>query len=516
MLREARLVAGHQAQRCDIQSVCIAESISPVPPERCAQLLLTTGGDWPRDEAGARQVIRALAASGVAAVVLSTTPHLPSFPPSSIREAQASALPLLEISGDIAFYRLAHDVHAHLVHKRIDLMQRCDEINRTLTITALSANSLDDLAQALGLCLGRTVRFLSADGTAMGTYLTAGYAPAPAMHRGAYLQYLQDHRVIERMNAEMAPVIVERCDAGDAPRRLVSAMRIGGDIAGFAMIDENATPIGPTEIRAIEHASLIGALHLSHARALHLQEERLGYSMVAALLEGKFVETPAALERARMSGWDAQAPYRICLMLLGEPLPLSREGFSRREQWVERLRRYLDDIGQPPLIVVSLNQIRFLLSPGVAPASLWRQLGHRTSALAVSREHVGIDGMAKGGEDVQSLLPSLKPGKIHYFEQIMFPRALLGDANARALFIDSQLGPLLADKRQKPLLETLRALCEEGFQWAATARRLNVHISTVHYRVERIEAMLGVDFDTQSSRFEVQVAMAMLGLTEDS
>ncbi|MNT99096.1 carbohydrate diacid transcriptional activator CdaR [compost metagenome] len=64
-------------------------------------------------------------------------------------------------------------------------------------------------------------------------------------------------------------------------------------------------------------------------------------------------------------------------------------------------------------------------------------------------------------------------------------------------------------------METLEALCAEGFQLANTARRLGVHISTLRYRLERIESMLGIPLEDQANRFELQVAVALYKLTAE-
>jgi PucR family transcriptional regulator, purine catabolism regulatory protein len=57
-------------------------------------------------------------------------------------------------------------------------------------------------------------------------------------------------------------------------------------------------------------------------------------------------------------------------------------------------------------------------------------------------------------------------------------------------------------------------LCQEGFQLAVSSRRLDVHISTLRYRLERIAALIGVSLEDQAIRFELQVAVALMRLTE--
>jgi purine catabolism regulator len=111
------------------------------------------------------------------------------------------------------------------------------------------------------------------------------------------------------------------------------------------------------------------------------------------------------------------------------------------------------------------------------------------------------------------MLDLLRPGRIHYFDEVLFSQALLGDRNAREIFVEKRLKPL-RDEKSGALLDTLEALCDEGFQLAGASRKLGIHISTLRYRLERIETLLDVTLEDQEKRFELQVAIAMLRLMQ--
>ncbi|ODP31087.1 PucR family transcriptional regulator [Pandoraea sp. ISTKB] len=508
-LRGANIVAGMSGIDRDITWVHIVDHPDIAAWVEPGHLLLSTGYNWPKDDAQQRAMIRSLSERGLAGVVLAVPKFLTHFPDASREEANDVGLPLLELDWDVPFSAITEHIHSSIIRCQSELIQRSYEIHRALTNAALTANTLSDLACALGELLDRAVNFVDPDGLLLGTSERKTSDADVSARERSYMRLLHNRIILRRIQDSVDPILVEAQGEVGVPRRLGCPIRIRGEIAAIVFVDEGDCELGELDIRATEHASIIAALHLAHMRALHLQEERLGYALVGTLLEGKFEETPSALERARLSGWDPAGNYRVCLVLLDEPLPLSREGFLRRERWVERLRKYLEGIEQPLLVLVSLNQITFFLQSHHEPEPLWRVLGSRGAALAVSREHSGVIGMARGGEDVQSLLPLLKPGKVHHFHEVMFPRALMGDPGARELFVDSRIGPLLADKKGEALMETVEALCAEGFQLANTARRLGVHISTLRYRVERIESMLGTTLERQDSRFEIQVAVAL-------
>lgn len=511
LLRDAVVVAGARGLGNEIAWVHMVDHPDIAKWVTPGQLLLSTGYNWPKEDEAASELVRALADRGLAGVVLAVPEFLAHFSPATKAAADRIGLPLLELPWHVPFSSITQEVHARIIRDQSAIIERSEAIHLALTHAAINANSLDDLAHALGKLLGRDVNFVDQDGQLLG-----GVDPSATRRETErrFMQALTLSPAFRRVQDSVSPVAIEGDAALGVPRRLGSPVRIGGELVAIVWVDEGAAPLGELDVRATEHASIIAALHLSHTRALHMQEERLGYTFVASLLEGRFDEGPASLQRARLNGWDPAADYRVCLILLDEPLPLPREGMIRLERYVERLRRHLKSVGEPALLFVSLNQITFLLRAHQDPEAVWKILSSRGSAMAVSRVHRGAPGIAQGGADVASLSERLKPGRIHHFEEVLFPRALLGDANARRLFIAKKLGPLRGGSKSEPLLATLSALCEEGFQLAATARRLDIHISTLRYRVERIESALGLSLESQADRFEVQVAMMLMQLTE--
>lgn len=57
------------------------------------------------------------------------------------------------------------------------------------------------------------------------------------------------------------------------------------------------------------------------------------------------------------------------------------------------------------------------------------------------------------------------------------------------------------------LVRTLRVFLAENGSWVRTARRLHVHVNTVHYRVGRIEELTGRDLGGLDDRLDLRVAL---------
>ncbi|MFF2779122.1 PucR family transcriptional regulator [Streptomyces sp. NPDC058052] len=82
-------------------------------------------------------------------------------------------------------------------------------------------------------------------------------------------------------------------------------------------------------------------------------------------------------------------------------------------------------------------------------------------------------------------------------------------AGIREIYRGTVLAPLLGAVRGSGamLLETLEVFLAHDGSWARTAEALHVHVNTVHYRVERIEALTGRDLSRLDDRLDLRAAL---------
>lgn len=526
MLREANIVAGAQALHREIRWVHMVDHPDIAQWVKPGELLLTTGYSWPEDETASRDLVRSLNAIGLAGVVLAVPRFREHFPKEAIEEADRVGLPLLELPWRVSFSEVTHEILEKIINFQGDLIERSEKLHRALTNAAVSATSLSDIAAALTRLLDRFVIFTDPAGRVLGG---SDSADALALLEPQLVEAVRGGAL--PMDASMIhrPLVAPFAIGARTLRRLVFPVRLQDSVVALIWLDLDGPDAGADsrdvdgsegerdafDTRAIEHASVVAALHMMHQQQLAQQEDRLGYALVAGLLDGEFSESAAALERARVCGWSESKSYRVCLILLDEPIPMTTEGLERRERWATALKRQLRAQKLPELIVVWLNQIKFIVPEEASVSALWEALSDRRAALAISRVHSGIRGMAAGAKDVDALIATMRPGRLHQFDEILFPRALMGDADARDLLIERLIGPLVETRRGEALLETLGTLADEGFQLANTAKTLGVHISTLRYRVERIESTLKLSLEDPKVRFQLQVAVTLYRLRDD-
>src|SRR5205807_425933 len=108
-------------------------------------------------------------------------------------------------------------------------------------------------------------------------------------------------------------------------------------------------------------------------------------------------------------------------------------------------------------------------------------------------------------------------GQVVAFEDLGLYRLLFQVANPAELdgFVDQVLGDLLAydARHQAELVLTLGSFLRNNASPQATARELAIHVNTVSYRLQRIQAVSGLRLDEAEDRLLAGVALKIIAGT---
>jgi PucR family transcriptional regulator, purine catabolism regulatory protein len=513
ILRRAHLVAGEGGLAREIHRVHIVDMPDILPWVQPGQLLLTTGYAFPREEADGRALIRALAENNLAGIGLAVPRFFDHFPAAFCDEADRLDFPLLEIPWEIPFALITEELHKVILTEQAYVLEKSEQIHRSLTQAALEADNLQDIAHPLCQLLNRTVVFENAGGDLLGYAAVAG-ENQPEFSTEILHRHLKAAGLVNALDNASAAMQIPPVPEQDFPARLACPIRLKGELAGRVWILEGDTPLSDLDLRAAEHAALVAALQITHQRALASLEMRVGYSFLTSLLEGRFEATPQTLERARLQGFSVTMQYRVGMFILNDEIPLSREGVVRRETFVERLRDVLHSMKTTPLVSVSLNQIPFLLPEALDSTLLWERLREPGAGFGLSRAYSGFNGISQGYQELLAMLPHVHFGSFQRYEDLLLPRVLLGDAGARRVFLQETLGVIEQQKHGDMLVETVIAFARSGFHLRRTAEAMHLHPKSLHYRLEKVTELTGTDFESPEVRFRLQLAAQLLMLRD--
>jgi DNA-binding PucR family transcriptional regulator/putative methionine-R-sulfoxide reductase with GAF domain len=332
-----------------------------------------------------------------------------------------------------------------------------------------------------------------------------------------------------------------RINAGRPPRPLdVVPVRAGAEMLGLLAVGaEEASVESEGRLRALEHGSTVLALELSKERAAAEVERRLRGDLVEEVLAGALEADEAERVARQAERLGHRLPQRAWVVVLEADDDKTEAALAARGQQ-DRLDGALSGLVRsrlPGALTLVRSSSAVFLVPDELAADLASVEKLAAQILAASgpvmkpgSASVGIGNLANGVSELarshvearQALRLTRRAGgkaRVASYRSLGAFRLLLEVQSPDALrrFVHELLGPLLeyAQSRDTPLLETLEALSSERWVRRAAARHLGIHINSMTYRVERIEALTGLQLDDPETRVAISIALrarAMLGM----
>ncbi len=332
-----------------------------------------------------------------------------------------------------------------------------------------------------------------------------------------------------------------RINAGRPPRPLdVVPVRAGAEMLGLLAVGVDEEKMDAEgRVRALEHGSTILALELAKERAAAEVERRLRGDLVEEVLAGGLEAEEAERIARQAERLGHRLPQRAWVVVLEADDDKTEAALAARGQQ-DRLDGALNGLVRSRL-PGALTLVRPASAVFLVPDELANDLATveklAAQVLAAAAPvmkpgsgSVGIGNIANGvGELARSHIEARQAlrltrragsrGRVASYRSLGAFRLLLEVQSPEALrrFVDELLGPLLqyARSRDTPLLETLEALSAARWIRRAASRQLGIHINSMTYRVERIQALTGLQLDDPETRVAISIALrarAMLGM----
>lgn len=511
----ARIVAGGDVGDVDVHWVHVVTEPEPDPWIKEGLLVLTTGQGFSRAEAEQRRFVRLLAARRIAGLVLAVPDYFSAFPAAMLEEAERCGLALMEIAWEVPFVEITESLHAQILDEQYREIRTSAEVHRQLSQAAVEFTGLQDLAETLGRLIQRAVLIESVSGSVLGYHRmpdSEDELRARTLRIGQstdeYERYLEDIGMLSELHASTRPVRVPASPDGAIAARIWCPVRLLNELVGMVLIIEGDRPLTEVDMRASEQASTIAALYISHQRELAAREEDLGASLLDALLELDGPMPASLEERAAIMGLAAPG-WRVGMIRMPVEPPLSDSDLKRRSIIAGNLRDWLGREGRTSLTSLHLNLVVFLAPAEVDFARLYARLSIEDCQLLLSGVAAELRDVAACHAHCLTLLRHARRPGVHRYDELLVPRALAGEKLAQDELIAETFGRVASARGGAQLEETLIALAACGFHLANTAARLGIHITTLRYRIQRIEELTGKDLGGVQERFLVQLALAL-------
>jgi DNA-binding PucR family transcriptional regulator len=377
----------------------------------------------------------------------------------------------------------------------IAALERSTAIHERLTAVALSGEGQEGIAQALHDLTGYAVAAEDAYGNLRawaGPGRPTPYPKAQPMEREALVRRARD----EQHPIRVGDRLVALADAGD------------GAVGVIALVDPDATA-GPQETTALEHGATVLATELARLRSIAESELRVGHDLMDQLLsDGADVSSASA--RAQALGYDIERPHRVVVV---EPKAPARS----TDEFCHAVRRAARDQGVGTLLIVRDESV-VLLSDAEPTWVTFQEAVAKEIGGAPNRTSVGgrYDDPALFARSYREALFVAKLAHAAGLERA----AVYDDLGVYRLFavmaqpdelerFASRWLTALVDYdavHNASLVATLSRYLESGRSHELTAKALNVHRSTLKYRLQRVSQIGGHDLNDPDTCFNLHLS----------
>jgi sugar diacid utilization regulator len=259
------------------------------------------------------------------------------------------------------------------------------------------------------------------------------------------------------------------------------------------------------------------------------QEESLRRELVDDLLRGD-ADVSRMVERAEPFGLDLGRPHQV---VLAAPA----DGLSDGDTTAGMLERFiLDRFGDREVLVATKDGLLVVLIPATALSAaprttttkdigelihdaLVRHRAGRTWRVSTGRAYPGSYGIARSYEESREALMladrlQLDAAVVDARDMLVY-RVLVRDQAAIVDLIQAVLVPLTQSRGgAEPLVQTLEAYFATGEVATEAARRLNMSVRTVTYRLDKVKTLTGHDPGDPAQRFTLHIAVLGARLLE--
>lgn len=523
ILENAEVVAGCGGLSREIRWVHNASVPNTAEWLHGGELVLTTMLNLPDSPEEQCDSLRQMADKGIVAVVITIGKMLDRIPDYLRATGDSLNLPLIEASYETPFVDIAKAINERISQVNLDKFTRALSIQQRLTQLVLEGGGFSELAEMLADLVGHSI---SIENERFEAIANKNIAEVDSARRYTIQHGRTNPRLIDALEVDYLPQIRGKLrpvylpampDVGLEMERLLAPIVVHGDIYGYMWIIADVHALSPIDMMAIEIGATVAALLMLYQESLQTAEASLKGSLVAQLIEGNGSRQTVLSDQSQRYGLDLRLPYQMISVAIKHAPPAQMSGVYRS------INQVLAQHEQPAVAALFAGQVVILAHADQAVDELADLLVERLSVIS-DRARIAISAPFSGSENVgeahqqcnealeiaqrvNSRNPVQRFNDLGYIHTLFHAGRESLDNNTAAPVLRRLLEEKLTD-----LFFTLETYLDAGGNSVQTAENLNIHRSTLNYRLARIRDICALDLSSPATRVNLQIAIKLMRL----
>jgi sugar diacid utilization regulator len=415
------------------------------------------------------------------------------------------------------------------------LAGRSGSLLQTLTEADLGGQDLTSIVALLSNLVGNSVMLKDSNYQVVAWHGDLADLDEPRQHTvdagslpDSILAMLDRDGLLTRIRSERRPFHIERHDELGLVPRVVCPVWSGDAYFGYLSISEGRRRLDQSDLIAAEYGATVIAFHLARDRAVAESVRSQKALLMYELLFNPTKRSSAGRRQAAMLDLDLDQRFTMVTMEVHAPKgeKWDDDRWSRaRTSMITTIDGQLSRMGVTSAVALAEEEHLLVIVPGETQevsrlaADLLRELVayHQVDvpAVGVSQTRTGSDGLKESYEEARlaaDLGRAVGAGAAVNAYVSLGALRLLSEIPGPA--IERHLTVTLGDdqKFREQFRVTYGALVEAGYNKAAAARSLYIHVNTLKYRLARISRRTGHDPDDHNGRFALECTLRLLDL----
>ncbi|MFD1956347.1 PucR family transcriptional regulator [Paenibacillus thailandensis] len=532
MLKNARIAAGKEGLKRDVESVNMMDSPDVIDYVKPKELTLTTAYAIKDKPEYLIKLICEMADRGCAGLGIKTKRYLDRIPEQAKETADRLRFPLLELPADCSLAEAIEQLLSRILAYRTDELRHALDSHRKFSTIILEGNSLQDMIDTLSELLSLPVLLM---------------AHNEPLAISPHFRHLPPERIMSLLKDIPVPkqtgfmtLGLQAVDSGPlSPYAYLACYPIHSDLPkAYLLIWSDRNGVDAFASLTIEQAVNVISFELMKRQAVKERSRRYKYDFFSDVVEGVVTNEADIGKRGRKYGLVQDRSYS-CAVFKQDPFEremnvgMGNPSIPEKERLYELIKQEAKEEHIEFILFVKQDGLVMLLPEERPPAQdekksppmqlrlqrivdrIWENAGISISA--------GIgnpaDRFAKLPQSYREALDALQTGYqskkqrfVQYFcvKELNDLLRLLPPEDMEEFIQDTFKGLLQVEEKERAeLKKTLRAFFEHHCHIADTSKHLYLHRNTVIYRLDKCERLTGRPLRSIPDSLRFRVAFQM-------